>query len=181
MIHSEGISVSSEIKQNWWGGWSCWDLFASWLGACCMWRLVFFLSHLMLWRNAAVHFALNYKSGTYAFFWFVTWCLSCKPLHGHVMVYNAIKVPTITFVICFHRIQLYGLWYFYHVKLWGCWFYLYISNYDNEDRLHALFYSSRIEVNQKFEHFSNIFSQFILLSHKTSVPSLIANTQVINA
>lgn len=115
------------------------------------------------------------------FFWFVTWCLSCKPLHGHVMVYNAIKVPTITFVICFHRIQLYGLWYFYHVKLWGCWFYLYISNYDNEDRLHALFYSSRIEVNQKFEHFSNIFSQFILLSHKTSVPSLIANTQVINA
>lgn len=115
------------------------------------------------------------------FFWFFTWCLSCKPLHGHVMVYNAIKVPTITFVICFHRIQLYGLWYFYHVKLWGCWVYLYISNYDNEDRLHALFYSSRIEVNQKFEHFSNIFSQFILLSHKTSVPSLIANTQVINA
>lgn len=111
MIHSEGISVSSEIKQNWWGGWSCCDLFASWLGACCMWRLVFFLSHLMLWRNAAVHFALNYKSGTYAFFWFVTWCLSCKPLHGHVMVYNAIKVPTITFVICNHRIQLWWIGY----------------------------------------------------------------------
>lgn len=124
MIHSEGISVSSEIKQNWWGGWSCCDLFASWLGASCMWRLVFFLSHLMLWRNAAVHFALNYKSGTYAFFWFVTWCLSCKPLHGHVMVYNAIKVPTITFVICNHRIQLLSretmgmLVLFVHIQLW---------------------------------------------------------------
>lgn len=48
------------------------------------------------------------------FFWFFTWCLSCKPLHGHVMVYNAIKVPTITFVICFHRIQL--LWIGYMVS-----------------------------------------------------------------
>lgn len=45
------------------------------------------------------------------FFWFFTWCLSCKPLHGHVMVYNAIKVPTITFVICFHRIQLWWISY----------------------------------------------------------------------